>query len=122
MTHKDPPLLIPSSALIVRSGEPRVATLGGDNNVRFQVVQLGDYGTKVEVVEGLSEKRAVLIAPPDDLQDGETVRVVDSRAGKDGKELTTESPVRLSRNRNSEYLPAKTQRAQSSEIEGENHL
>ena len=86
LTHKDPPLLIPSSALIVRSGEPRVATLGGDNKVRFQVVQLGrDYGTKVEVVEGLSEKERLLIAPPDDLQDGETVRVVDSRAGKDGE-------------------------------------
>ena len=86
LTHKDPPLLIPSSALIVRSGEPRVATLGGDNKVRFQIVQLGrDYGTKVEVVEGLSEKERLLIAPPDDLQDGETVRVVDSRAGKDGE-------------------------------------
>jgi hypothetical protein len=36
-----------------------------------------------EVVEGLSEKDRLLIAPPDDLQDGDSVRVTDVRPKKD---------------------------------------
>ena len=84
LTRSDPPLIVPASALIFRSGQPRVATVSGANKVRFQTVQLGrDYGTSVEVVDGLSEKDRLLIAPPDDLQDGDSVRVTDVRAKKD---------------------------------------
>ena len=54
LTHSNPPLIIPASALILRSVPPRVATVGTDKKVRFQLVQLGrDYGTTVEVVGGL---------------------------------------------------------------------
>jgi len=78
LTRKDPPLSIPASALILRSGPPRVAVVAGANKVRFQNVQLGrDYGNIVEVVGGLSDKDRLLIAPPDDLQDGDLVRVIE---------------------------------------------
>jgi len=77
LTHADPPLIIPASALIVRSGPPRVATVGAANKVRFQIVQLGrDYGATVEVVDGLKESDQLLVAPPDDLQDGGAVRTL----------------------------------------------
>jgi len=36
LTRAAPPLVIPSSALIIRSGPPRVATVGADGKVRFQ--------------------------------------------------------------------------------------
>lgn len=36
-----------------------------------------DYGNIVEVVGGLSDKDRLLIAPPDDLQDGDLVRVIE---------------------------------------------
>jgi RND family efflux transporter MFP subunit len=82
LTRKEPPLIIPASALIFRSGQPRVATVGNANKVRFQTVQLGrDYGANVEIVDGLTEKDRLLIAPPDDLQEGDAVRVIDARAG-----------------------------------------
>jgi RND family efflux transporter MFP subunit len=78
----DPPLIIPASALIMRSGPPRVATVGADNKVRFQVVQLGrDYGTRVEVIDGLTEKERLLVAPADDLNEGDVVRAVVSPPG-----------------------------------------
>jgi hypothetical protein len=49
--------------------------------VHFQAVQLGrDYGATVEVVDGLNEKDQLLIAPPDDLQDGGTVKVLSTPA------------------------------------------
>jgi RND family efflux transporter MFP subunit len=84
LTRREPPLIVPASALIFRSGQPRVATVIGVNKVRFQIVQLGrDYGASVEIVDGLHEKDRLLIAPPDDLQDGDTVQVIDARARKD---------------------------------------
>jgi len=82
LTRNDPPLIIPASALILRSGPPRVATVGTGNKVRFQLVQLGrDYGTTVEVVGGLSEKHPLLVAPPDNLQEGQVVRTSTVPAG-----------------------------------------
>jgi multidrug efflux pump subunit AcrA (membrane-fusion protein) len=40
-----PPLLIPTSALIIQATGPRVAVLGAGQKVRFQSVELGrDYG------------------------------------------------------------------------------
>jgi multidrug efflux pump subunit AcrA (membrane-fusion protein) len=86
LTHSNPPLIIPASALILRSGPPRVATIGTDKKVRFQLVQLGrDYGTTVEVVAGLNEKYPLLVAPPDNLQDGQLVRTLTAPAGSNAK-------------------------------------
>ncbi len=77
-----PPLVIPSSALIIRSGPPRVATVGADGKVRFPVVQLGrDFGTTVEVVGGLSERDRLLVTPADTLQEGAVVRIPASPTG-----------------------------------------
>jgi len=72
-----PPLIVPASALIVRTGPPRVAVLGAANKVHFQTVQLGrDYGATVEIVDGLNESDQLLVAPPDDLEDGIAVRIL----------------------------------------------
>jgi len=82
LTRAAPPLVIPSSALIIRSGPPRVAIVGADGKVRFPVVQLGrDFGTTVEVVGGLSERDRLLVTPPDTLQEGAVVRIPASPTG-----------------------------------------
>jgi RND family efflux transporter MFP subunit len=90
-----PPLVIPSNALIIRSGPPRVATVGADGKVRFSVVQLGrDFGTTVEVVGGLSERDRLLVTPPDTLQEGAVVRIPASPPGADDWTGSGRSPVR----------------------------
>ncbi len=82
LVRADPPLVIPSSALIIRSGPPRVAVVGLDDRVRFPVVQLGrDFGTTVEVLGGLNERDRLLVTPPDTLQEGAAVRVAESSEG-----------------------------------------
>jgi RND family efflux transporter MFP subunit len=79
LTRSDPPLMIPASALIVSFGQPRVATVGPDNRIRSHSVQLGrDYGTRIEIVDGLSEKDRLLVAPPDGLQDGTLVHPINA--------------------------------------------
>jgi RND family efflux transporter MFP subunit len=79
LTRAEPPLIVPASALIIRSGPPRVATVGADSRVRFRNVQLGrDYGTSVEIVDGLSEQDRLLVAPPEDVKENDVVRAVAS--------------------------------------------
>jgi multidrug efflux pump subunit AcrA (membrane-fusion protein) len=45
LTRAEPPLVVPSSAIIVRAAGPQVATVGEDRRLRFHPVQLGrDFG------------------------------------------------------------------------------
>ncbi len=71
-----PPLLIPTSALIIRAGGPRVAVVGADQKIRFQLVDLGrDYGATVEIIRGITPQDRLVNSPPDGLQDGSAVRI-----------------------------------------------
>jgi membrane fusion protein, multidrug efflux system len=75
VTRTDPPFLLPSSAVIIRSGPPMVAIVGPDGVVHLKPVQLGrDLGSSIEITGGLSEHDRVIVAPPDNMQDGDHVR------------------------------------------------
>jgi RND family efflux transporter MFP subunit len=70
-------VIVPVNTLLFRADGLRVATLAGSEKVKLVNVTLGrDFGTTAEVVSGLSGNEAVVINPPDSLQDGEVVRVV----------------------------------------------
>ena len=73
--RRDPPLLLPSSAVIIRSGPPLVAIVGPDDVVHLKPVQLGrDLGSSIEIIGGLGDHDRVIVAPPDNVQDGDHVR------------------------------------------------
>jgi RND family efflux transporter MFP subunit len=81
-----PPLLIPTSALIIQAAGPRVAVLGPDQRVRFQSVELGrDYGTTVEIVRGIEAGDQVVTSPPDGLNEDSVVRVAPAPAPRGKK-------------------------------------
>ena len=68
-------LLLPPTALQFRQDGPRVAVLNPDQTLRLASVKLGrDLGRAVEVTEGLAEGDAVVLNPPDTIEDGEKVR------------------------------------------------
>ncbi len=72
-----PPLLIPTSALVIRREGPRVAVVGDDDKASLKAVEIGrDYGSTVEIVSGLTERDRVIIDPPDGILDGTAVRAV----------------------------------------------
>jgi RND family efflux transporter MFP subunit len=74
--REQPPLIIPTSALIIQASGPRVAVLGADQKVRFQPIELGrDYGTTVEIVRGIEANDQVVTSPPDGLSESSLVRV-----------------------------------------------
>ncbi len=77
VTRTDPPFLLPSTAVIIRSGPPLVATVGPDSVVHLTPVQLGrDLGSSVEITGGLGERDTFVVAPPDNLEEGAHVNPV----------------------------------------------
>lgn len=53
--RRNPPLLIPGDALVVRADGPQVAAVGEGGLVHFERIKLGrDYGDAIEVESGLN--------------------------------------------------------------------
>jgi multidrug efflux pump subunit AcrA (membrane-fusion protein) len=74
-------LRVPANALIFRDEGTMVATVGSDHHVALNKVTIGrDFGTELEVVSGLEAGASVVVSPPDSLQQGTQVRVVQSKA------------------------------------------
>jgi len=77
VTRTNPPFLLPSTAVIIRSGPPRVAVVGASGVVHLQPVQLGrDLGATIEITGGLGERDTFILAPADNLQEGARVNQV----------------------------------------------
>lgn len=75
-----PPLLLPSSSLVIRSSGPQVMVVepapGGTSVIRMRSVQLArDYGSTVEIADGVSDGMTVVLNPSTELIDGTKVRV-----------------------------------------------
>ncbi len=71
----DPPLLIPGDSLVTRADGTQVAVLLEGNKVHFQPVEVGrDYGTDVEVSNGLKGTEYVVVNPGDDIKEGVIVK------------------------------------------------
>ena len=74
-----PPLLIPAGALVIRSGGPQVMVVsktGSTATVHLQTVTVGrDYGSTIEITDGLVDGSTIVTTPNADLDEGTKVRV-----------------------------------------------
>ena len=69
--RENPPLLVPSQALIIRTDGAQVAVVGDDGIVHLQKVAIGrDYGDRVEIAQGVAEGATIVAAPGDAAQEG----------------------------------------------------
>ena len=76
----DPPLSVPSEALMVRADGAQVAVVRPDHTVHLQKVEVGrDYGDRLEVLGGLQEGATVILNPGDAVQEGQ--KVAPARSG-----------------------------------------
>ncbi|QBB71431.1 efflux RND transporter periplasmic adaptor subunit [Pseudolysobacter antarcticus] len=67
---------LPSSALLFREQGMQVGTLGTDNKVQLKQIEIGrDFGTEVEVLNGLDADARVIDNPSDSLSQNETVKI-----------------------------------------------
>jgi RND family efflux transporter MFP subunit len=84
LTRPDPPLLVPSSALLIDASGVRVALVDPDSTLHYRPIQIGrDYGNEVEVLSGLGETDVVATGLPPNLAEGahvEAARPADAAA------------------------------------------
>ena len=72
-----PAILLPSNAAIINAAGTQVATIDESNRIHLVRVKLGrDFGTRVEVVDGLAAGARVVNNPNDALADGMEVSPV----------------------------------------------
>jgi membrane fusion protein, multidrug efflux system len=77
LTAGEPPLIIPSNAVILRGDGTFVATVDAANTVHFAKVKLGrDFGLQVEISAGLADGATVVANPSDALSEGQVVEPI----------------------------------------------
>jgi RND family efflux transporter MFP subunit len=70
------PIVVPANAFLFRAAGPQVVTVTNENRIHVQNIRVGrDFGTQLEVLDGLAENRKVVINPSDDLVEGVQVQV-----------------------------------------------
>ena len=70
-TRVDPPITVPSDALIMRPGGSMVAVMRPDHTVHLQKIDVGrDYGDRLEVMNGLRDGDMIIPNPGDVAQEG----------------------------------------------------
>ena len=76
-----PAIVIPANAAIVRAAGTLVAVVTADGTIHIQKVRFGrDFGTKIEILDGLEEGAQIVANPSDALTEGMAVNVVASEA------------------------------------------
>lgn len=67
---------VPVNVLLFRAEGPRIAVVGPDKKIKLKPVVIGrDFGTKVEILNGLNADDQIVVNPADSLEDGEQVHV-----------------------------------------------
>jgi RND family efflux transporter MFP subunit len=70
------PIVVPADAFVFRAQGPQVVTVTNDNRIHWQKISVGrDFGTQLEVLNGLKENTEVVMNPTDDLREGIQVQV-----------------------------------------------
>ncbi len=71
-----PRMQIPVNALLFRSEGLRAVVVDPDHRIRLQTLNIGrDYGTSLEVLDGLNPDDWIVLNPPDSIEPGEEVHV-----------------------------------------------
>jgi RND family efflux transporter MFP subunit len=74
-------LQLPGNALLFRAEGTQVAAVGPDGRVELKSITLGrDFGTEVEILNGLASSDQVILNPPAAIESGDHVRVASAGA------------------------------------------
>jgi RND family efflux transporter MFP subunit len=77
-------LRVPATALVFRAAGLQVATVEQGDVVKLHtVVQGRDFGTAVEILNGLSDNAVIIVNPPDSITDGSKVRIMTARPARE---------------------------------------
>ncbi|HET9180803.1 MAG TPA: efflux RND transporter periplasmic adaptor subunit [Candidatus Angelobacter sp.] len=69
-------ITVPVNTLLFRAEGPRVAVVGPDQKIHLKPVMIGrDFGSKLEILQGLTPNDQVVVNPADSLEEGQKVIV-----------------------------------------------
>ncbi|OQW58650.1 MAG: efflux transporter periplasmic adaptor subunit [Proteobacteria bacterium SG_bin9] len=95
LKRENPPLAIPSSALIFDKEGLRVAVVDGDSKIQFKSVTIArDLGREIEIATGLSPADRVVTTPPDGVVSGDPVKVAGAPQGNQPPPASTKTSER----------------------------
>ena len=70
-------LRLPANTVLFRTAGLQVATIGQDDQVKLKNITQGrDFGSTIEVLDGITADDNIILNPPDSLADGVKVRVM----------------------------------------------
>jgi membrane fusion protein, multidrug efflux system len=74
-------LTVPVNAMLFRQEGAQVGVVGADSIVHLRPISIGrDYGTSLEVLQGVQETDRIIINPSDSLQEGQKVNIASNSA------------------------------------------
>ena len=80
---KKAPTVVPVNTLLFRKEGLQVAVVGNDGIVHLRKVTIGeDFGTTLEVTDGVTKEDRIVVNPSDSLQDGTKVEASESAPAK----------------------------------------
>jgi membrane fusion protein (multidrug efflux system) len=86
--RESPGVIIPARTLILRKEGPRVVVVTSDKRTQLRSVKLGrDFGSEIEVTQGLDGRELLVENPTDDLENGQTVLVDSPQTPPSGTKL-----------------------------------
>jgi RND family efflux transporter MFP subunit len=88
------PIVVPADAFVFHAQGPQVVTVTNDNRIHWQNIRVGrDFGTQLEVLDGLAENTKVVINPNDDLEEGIQIQVNPAEKSKAASKQTSDTAV-----------------------------
>ena len=95
LTDDNAPIVVPADAFVFRAQGPQVVTVTNDNRIHWQKISVGrDFGTQLEVLNGLKENTEVVMNPTDDLREGIEVHVKGAEKPKPEASVAQSSSTR----------------------------
>lgn len=74
-------MTLPVNSMLFRQEGAQVGVVGSDGIVHLRPISIGrDYGTSLEVLQGIQPGEQVIVNPSDSLQEGEKVNIANNKA------------------------------------------
>ena len=101
---------VPVNAMLFRSEGTRLAVVGPDHKIELRPISIGrDYGTTLEVLDGVSTQDQIVINPPDSLEEGQQVNLAPPSPGQGQDQSAAQPAATPGSTRQEENLPAQQQ-------------
>src|SRR5881392_522805 len=83
LADENAPIVVPANVFLFRTEGPQIATIVKDKHIHWQTIRVGrDFGTQLEVLDGLAENTRVVMNPTDDLAEGIKVQLTPAEKPK----------------------------------------